>query len=263
MSHLRNSHATIYSRIKGNIGGEAAAKRLQPSGSGGLQQTLAGSFAKVTPYARNSKKWEKLTDAVTFFLAKDVMPIYSVEKPGFQQLLKEFDPQYVLPLRKYFSNTAIPTLHAKTREKVVSEVGHAQDFAATTDLWSSTTTGPYISYTVHFIGDNWELQCYCLQTMYCPEDHTGENLVSALESTLEAWALQSKQQSCLTTDNGSNFTKAACLLDWPHISCFGHNLHLAVTAATEDNRVSRAYGICHKIVNTFSHRKVGFSDSSV
>ena len=42
LSHLRNSHATIYSQIKGNIGGEAAAKRSQPSGSGGLQQTLAG-----------------------------------------------------------------------------------------------------------------------------------------------------------------------------------------------------------------------------
>ena len=165
LSHLRNSHATIYSRIKGNIGGEAAAKCSQPSGSGGLQQTLAGSFVKVTPYARNSKKWEKLTDADTFCLAKDVMPIYSVEKPGFQQLLKEFDPQYVLPSRKYFSNTAIPTLYAKTREKVVSEVGHAQHFAATTDLWSSATTEPYISYTVHFIGDNWELQSYCLQTM--------------------------------------------------------------------------------------------------
>ena len=88
LSHLLNSHATIYSRIKGNIGGAAAAKRLQPSGSGGLQQTLAGSFAKVTSYARNSKKREKLTSAVTFCLAKDVMPIYSVERPGFQQLFK-------------------------------------------------------------------------------------------------------------------------------------------------------------------------------
>ena len=78
------------------------------------------------------------------------MPIYSVEKPGFQQLLKEFDPLYVLPSRKYFSNTAIPALYAKTREKVVSEVGQAQFFSATTDLWSSVTTEPYISYTIHY-----------------------------------------------------------------------------------------------------------------
>ena len=61
--HLRNSHATIYSRIKGNIGGAVAAKRSQPSGSSGLQQTLAGSFAKVTPYARNSKRATRVAEA--------------------------------------------------------------------------------------------------------------------------------------------------------------------------------------------------------
>ena len=111
LSHLRNSHATIYSRIKSNIGGAVAAKHSQPSGSGRLQQTLAGSFAKGTPYARNSKKWEKLTGgAVTFCLAADVMLVCSVEKPGFQQLLKEFDPKYVLLSCEYFSKTAIPTL---------------------------------------------------------------------------------------------------------------------------------------------------------
>ena len=109
LSHLRNSHATIYSWIKGNIGDAAAAKLSQPSGSGRLQQTLAGSFARVTPYVRNSKKWKKLTGAVTSCLVKDVMPIYSVEKPGLQQLLKEYDLQYVLSSLKYFSNTAIPT----------------------------------------------------------------------------------------------------------------------------------------------------------
>ena len=102
LSHQRNSHATIYSWIKGNIGGAAAAKRSQPSGSGGLQQTLAGSFTKVTPYARNSKKWEKLTGAVTFCLAKNFMPIYSVEKPGFQQLLKEFKPTICIAITQIF-----------------------------------------------------------------------------------------------------------------------------------------------------------------
>ena len=250
LSHLWNSHPTIYSWIKGCNGNKAAMKRSQPSGSGGQQQTLAGSFAKVSPSARNSKNWEKLTNAVTFCLAKDIMPIYSVEKPRFQQLLKEFNLQYALPLHKYFSNTAIPTLYAKTCEKVVYEIGQAQCFFATTHLWS---TELYISYTVHFTGDNWELQSYCLQTMYCPEDHTGENLASALESSLEAWDLRPELQSYLTTDNGSNFIEAASLLEWPHIPCFGHNLHLAVTTATEDSRVPRANEICHKIVNTFFH----------
>ena len=91
LSHLRNSHPTIYSCIKGNIGGTAGTKRSLPSTSGMQQQTLTGSFVKVTPYVQNSRKWEKLTGAVTFCLAKDVMLIFPVEKPGFRELLKAFD----------------------------------------------------------------------------------------------------------------------------------------------------------------------------
>ena len=60
---------------------------------------------------------------------------------------------------------------------------------------------------------------------------------------------------CLTTDNGSNIVNAAehrlCLT---HLSCFGHNLHLAVgSAIKDDTRVSRALGVCRKLVATVSH----------
>ena len=48
-------------------------------------------------YNRQGKKWQKLTDSVAFCLAKDMMPIYSVEKEGFRKLLYNFDPQYELP----------------------------------------------------------------------------------------------------------------------------------------------------------------------
>ena len=44
LSHLWNSHPTIYSRIKGNVGGTTGAKRSLPSTSGTQQQTLAGSM---------------------------------------------------------------------------------------------------------------------------------------------------------------------------------------------------------------------------
>ena len=43
-----------------------------------------------------------------------MLPVYTVEKPGFVNLLKQFDPQYELPSRKYFSKTAIPKLYEST-----------------------------------------------------------------------------------------------------------------------------------------------------
>ena len=94
----------------------------------------------------------------------------------------------------------------------MNEMSHAQYFTATTDLWSSAAIHQLHS---PLCWGQLEAAKLCLQTMYCPEDHTGENLAPALESTLEAWKLEPEQLSCLTTDNGSNFLKAARLLDWP------------------------------------------------
>ena len=71
---------------------------------------------------------------MTYFLAKDMLPLYTVEKEGFQKLVKTFDSQYQLPTRKYFSGTAIPALYATIREKVSSSIAGAKYFAATTDM---------------------------------------------------------------------------------------------------------------------------------
>ena len=106
-----------------------------------------------------------------------------------------------MPDRKYFSNIAIPKLYEKTRESVATDVKSAVYFASTTDLWSSQTMEPYLSYTVHYIGDDWKLQSRSLQTLYLPDDHTGENIAQALTETLRTWELDSVKQVCVTSDN--------------------------------------------------------------
>jgi len=80
----------------------------------------------------------------------------------------------------------------------------------------------YISYTIYYISDEWQLCNKSLQTQYLPEDHTGANLAEAME----AWSLDAVNQICLTTDNSSNIISAARILDWLRLSCFGHNLLL-------------------------------------
>lgn len=48
---------------------------------------------------------------------------------------------------------------------------------------------PYLSYTIHFIDDEWKLRNSCLQTQFLPDDHTEGNLAEAMEAVLEAWEL--------------------------------------------------------------------------
>jgi len=94
---------------------------------------------------------------------------------------------------------------------------------------------------------DWELQSYCLHTLFLPQDHTGVNISKALQSILESWALPENKLACITTDNGSNMIAAVESLKWNSLVCFGHNLHLAITnSMKDDDRVAHAIGVAHK-----------------
>ena len=100
----------------------------------------------------------------------------------------------------------------------------------------------------------WVLQSHCLQTVFVPEDHTAENLAPVLQGVLESWGLPENRLACATTDNGANIVAAMRNLKWKRLSCFGHNLHLAITNSMKsDSHVTRATDIAHKIINTFAH----------
>ena len=49
------------------------------------QTTISRAFERARKYERGGKNWNELTDAVTFCLAKDMMPLYSVEKEGYSK----------------------------------------------------------------------------------------------------------------------------------------------------------------------------------
>ena len=64
---------------------------------------------------------------------------------------------------------------------------------------------------------------------------------------------RSKNLIATTTDNGSNFLSAFRTLDWCRISCFGHNLDLAISKSLQKNQIQRVIKRCHALVSLF-HR---------
>jgi len=113
--------------------------------------TIIDAFNRGIKYQRSDRTWQKLTDAVTFCIAKDAMPMSTVEKPGFRHLLETFDIRYTPPSATSMSKTYIPKLYDVTREKVLEQLRRADYFAATADMWSSYGMTPYLGYAVHFI----------------------------------------------------------------------------------------------------------------
>jgi hypothetical protein len=111
----------------------------------------------------------------------------------------------------------------------------------TTDLWTlqqvilsrATSSTPTVSYY------------HCLQTHYMPEEHTAANIRGALSETLQL----ETQLVEIVIDSSS---KVCELLKWKRLSCFGHNLNLAVEKGLNDARVQRVLRLCKSVVATFS-----------
>ena len=153
------------------------------------QPTLHDVIDKTNKYDPKSSRAQQLNRAVAYYIAKDMHSFYTVEKPGFRNSIHTLDPKYNLPSRKYFTKQEIPRMYGEVKEVVKAKVSGAKHFAATTDLWTSCNTHPYLSYTVHFINDDWQLQSLCLDTVPLFEDHTGENIAEAILDILENWGL--------------------------------------------------------------------------
>ena len=215
-SHLQQSHKLLYEESVKLHGAAAVAKGLQSQNVSLLNQSLLqASLISAVPYDHKSNKWRDISNAVAFHIAKDMVPIAVVEKKGFINMLKAFDP----PI--------LPEMYAMCRKDLVERLAKVTHFRLTTDMWTSRTCKPYMCLRVHFIED-WEIKTACLQTSYFPDNHTGEYIAEALQHALVNWGLDEKGLVTITTDNGSNIIKAVELNEWLRMQCFGHRLHLAI-----------------------------------
>lgn len=54
---------------------------------------------------------QRLTDAVTNYIARDVLPIHTVDKVDFHELVAVLNPRYELLYKDHVSRIVIPSLY--------------------------------------------------------------------------------------------------------------------------------------------------------
>ncbi|KAI2645357.1 E3 SUMO-protein ligase ZBED1 [Labeo rohita] len=108
------------------------------------------------------------------------------------------------------SGPSTPSSSTVVKADVVKNLAQGTWFAATTDLWTSESGGgqPYISFTIHYLTPDWQLESNCLETQFFPEDHLAHNISEFFENMLEEWGINKKELVCITTDNATNMIKA-------------------------------------------------------
>ena len=99
--------------------------------------------------------------------------------------------------------------------------------------------------------DNFVLQHAVLATEEMIERQTGSNLCFRIESITSEFGITSI--TAIVTDNGSNILRAVVLLDAsPQISCFSHNVYLAVMQGCKTDSVKRLLSALKRLVKHFN-----------
>lgn len=117
--------------------------------------------AKLPPCSARAKS---ITNGIAVYMCKGLRPYSEVENEGFCFLMNNLEPRFDIPSRKYFAEKMIPALYDQTRAKVESALESAERVGLTCDGWTSRATESYITVTVHFINEDWEIKSYVLQT---------------------------------------------------------------------------------------------------
>lgn len=252
-SHLEKNHVSEYSKYS-----KSQATKPKVMRDGNIQLALS----KLMPYDRKSPEYKKKTEAIVKYICGDSKPLSTIDSPRFRAMLSVLDPRYQPPCRTTISEQHIPGMYQKLRDSVLTALSSAKNsclpmFSFTTDGWSSITTEPYLSLTVHIVDSKFVMRRYTLETRYVPEQKTGVNLAIIIAELLESWSLEKTDVACITTDSASNMIKMAEEGEFIRLPCFGHLLHNGIKTAMKQLTTMECTRKLREIVAYFhaSHRR--------
>lgn len=95
----------------------------------------------------------------------------------------------------------------------------------------------FVTVTVHFFNDNWEIDSYVLQTREFEERHTAANLKIFFEQVSKNWRLNGKIVATVH-DNANNIKLAArtSYMVGESVCCCAHTLQCAINSALNNNK---------------------------
>jgi hypothetical protein len=143
-------------------------------------------------------------------MALDAEPFAVVDREGFRNLMEVVAPQYVIPSRKYFSEKAMPALHAQVKEAVEKSLEQAESISFTTDIWTNTAKITFISLTGHFIHkEDFSQSVVVLATKPINDSHTGVKIAEMLTEITTQWKIPEEMIHVIVHDNAANMIRAS------------------------------------------------------
>ncbi|XP_038124484.1 zinc finger BED domain-containing protein 4-like isoform X2 [Cyprinodon tularosa] len=203
------------------------------------------------------------TESVLQMLIYDMRPLSMVDSAGFQQMIAQFNPDYILPSRTHFTHLMeqkYSTMFLKVKE-ILKEV--SSSLTLTCDVWTSRATEAYLGVSCHFITKDWQMKTLNLPTLPLEERHTAANIMLWMEEVIEKFDILPSKIKAIVHDNGSNMVAAARLLEekhgWFSVRCAGHTLQLIVNSTLKEPSINKATGAARNLVEHFRRSELANS----
>ena len=219
---------------------------------------------KLRPVHKTSKeRTDNINSLIVGFIARDLRPVNIVNGQGFHALIAYLEPGYQIPTDRYFMGL-IERKYAELKEKVKQRLEQQSTFVSITgDIWTSIANDAYLTVTVHYITDDWEMCSAILGTKPLEDRHTGENIVIWVEEMLSSFGIATSKVVAFVHDSGSNIKLAGQLLQdkygWFTEPCAGHNLQLCVNDGLRVRMIEKAIAAARRLVGHFRRSELATS----
>ena len=171
-------------------------------------------------------------------LAKDKMPLATVEKEGFKTFVNYIAPFYKIPNRKQITGKMEDKYRALSNN-VKHIFSKMDDIVVTTDIWTDTVNNQsYLGLTSHFI-DAEKLKSIMIGVMDLDSRHTADNIRNWLDELLSLWEIRKESVVIVVANNAANIKKAVIdgFGEEKYMPCFAHTLNLVPARIFEKDTV--------------------------
>ena len=217
-------------------------------------ESFAVSHSKRTC---NSARSTQIRGLIADWVTADMRPLGIVNDPGFRQLLSFVEPSFTVPSRTTIASM-VRRRHDAARKELVTKLAGATSIAITTDAWTSKAVVSFVTYTSHYVTDDWKLVSHVLETKRFNGSHTAENLAASTEAVLSRFNIAHDTVQCLVHDEAPNQMAASRLLrsqhHWDYQACAAHRLQTCIRhAITASRPVTKLLASSRQLVGHFSH----------
>ena len=127
-------------------------------------------------------------------------------------MVRTLDPHCTIKSRDTYL-TIIKRHYSQLKLDIKNMLRPVKYFALTSDFWSSIVKDAYMTVTLHWVNNDFQLEHVVLGTPKVPEKHDAGNITARIRELLHEFDLTPDNICGLVTDNAGNMCNSAVELD--------------------------------------------------